>query len=235
MAVKAIKPSIEVIGVESSGAPGMHDSVAPGSVVTLDRVDCIIDGLRVKRVGDTTFEVVRQFVDEIVTLPGRADLRGHDLDDVAREAGRRRGRRGPGRRAASTGSSRRRRARRSSCVLSGGNVNLEPAERPPLELMSSIRIGISACLLGQEVRFDGGHKRDQFLTAVLGPHVEFLSVCPEVEMGLGTPRETLRLVRDGGSLRMLTTRTNVDHTDGMNAWAARGSTSSLVKISRGTC
>ena len=84
-----------------------------------------------------------------------------------------------------------------------------------------IRIGISACLLGQEVRFDGGHKRDQFLTTILGPHVEFVPVCPEVEMGLGTPRETLRLVRDGGSLRMVTTRTNIDHTEGMTRWAAR--------------
>ena len=69
MAVKAFKPSARVVGVESSGAPGMHDSVASGHVVTLDTVDCIIDGLRVKRVGETTFEVVRQFVDEIVTLP----------------------------------------------------------------------------------------------------------------------------------------------------------------------
>lgn len=69
MAVKAFKPSIKVIGVESSGAPGMHDSVKQGHVITLDRVDCIIDGLRVKRVGETTFEVVRRFVDEIVTLP----------------------------------------------------------------------------------------------------------------------------------------------------------------------
>ena len=69
MAVKAIKPSVKIIGVESSGAPGMHDSVRRGSVVTLDRVDCIIDGLRVKRVGETTFQIVRQFVDEIVTLP----------------------------------------------------------------------------------------------------------------------------------------------------------------------
>ena len=69
MAVKAFKPEAKVIGVESSGAPGMRDSVAAGSVVTLDRVDCIIDGLRVKRVGETTFEVVRRFVDEIVTLP----------------------------------------------------------------------------------------------------------------------------------------------------------------------
>src|SRR5512145_110038 len=69
MAVKAFKPSVRVIGVESSGAPGMRDSVKAGHVVTLDRVDFIIDGLRVKRVGETTFEVVRRYVDEIVTLP----------------------------------------------------------------------------------------------------------------------------------------------------------------------
>ena len=83
-----------------------------------------------------------------------------------------------------------------------------------------IRVGISACLLGQEVRFDGGHKRDPFLINVLGPHVEWVPVCPEVEMGLGTPRETLRLVRVQGATRMVTTRTLVDHTDGMQAWAA---------------
>jgi threonine dehydratase len=69
MAARALKPSVKIIGVESSGAPAMHDSVRTGSVVTLDTVDCIIDGLRVKRVGDTTFEVVRRYVDEIVTLP----------------------------------------------------------------------------------------------------------------------------------------------------------------------
>ncbi len=69
MAMKNIKPSVTVIGVESAGAPGMRDSISAGSVVTLDRVDCIIDGLRVKRVGETTFNVARQFVDEIVTLP----------------------------------------------------------------------------------------------------------------------------------------------------------------------
>jgi len=69
MAAKAIKPSIKVIGVESSGAPGMRDSVRAGAVVTLDRVDCVIDGLRVKRVGETTFEIVRRMVDDIVTLP----------------------------------------------------------------------------------------------------------------------------------------------------------------------
>jgi uncharacterized protein YbgA (DUF1722 family)/uncharacterized protein YbbK (DUF523 family) len=82
-----------------------------------------------------------------------------------------------------------------------------------------IRVGISACLLGQEVRFDGGHKRDRFLTDILGPHVEWVPVCPEVEMGLGTPRETLRLVRAGSGVRMVTTRTSVDHTEGMSTWA----------------
>jgi threonine dehydratase len=69
MAARALKPNVKIIGVESSGAPGMYDSVRAGSVVTLDKVDCIIDGLRVKRVGETTFEVVRRYVDEIVTLP----------------------------------------------------------------------------------------------------------------------------------------------------------------------
>ena len=86
--------------------------------------------------------------------------------------------------------------------------------RPP------IRIGISACLLGDEVRFDGGHKRDRFLTDTLGPFVEWVKVCPEVEMGLGTPRETLRLVAADGGLRLITTRSGVDHTDAMNAWSA---------------
>ena len=88
--------------------------------------------------------------------------------------------------------------------------------------MKSVKIGISACLLGEEVRFDGGHKRDRFLTDMLGPHVEWVPVCPEVEMGLGTPRESMRLVAaEGRGLRMITTRTGIDHTDGMNRWARR--------------
>jgi threonine dehydratase len=69
MAAKSANPRIRVVGVESSGAPGMQRSVAAGSVVTLDRVDCVIDGLRVKRVGAKTLDVVRQYVDDIVTLP----------------------------------------------------------------------------------------------------------------------------------------------------------------------
>ena len=59
-----------------------------------------------------------------------------------------------------------------------------------------LRLGISRCLLGDEVRFDGGHKRDNFLTDVLGPYVVWVPVCPEVEAGLGTPREAMRLVRE---------------------------------------
>ncbi|MDE3155754.1 MAG: threonine ammonia-lyase [Acidobacteriota bacterium] len=69
MALKSLNPKVRVIGVESSGAPGMKRSVEAGHVVTLDRVDCIIDGLRVKRVGEQTREVVSRFVDDIVTLP----------------------------------------------------------------------------------------------------------------------------------------------------------------------
>jgi threonine dehydratase len=68
LAAKSIKPGIKVIGVESSGAPGMQRSVEAGHPVTLERVDCIIDGLRVKRVGDHNVEIVRRAVDEIVTL-----------------------------------------------------------------------------------------------------------------------------------------------------------------------
>ena len=58
-----------------------------------------------------------------------------------------------------------------------------------------LRIGISACLLGEKVRFDGGHKQDAFLTGTFGRFVEWVPVCPEVEAGLGTPREAMRLVR----------------------------------------
>jgi threonine dehydratase len=69
LAARSVNPRIRVIGVESSGAPGMQKSVEAGHVVTLDRVDCIIDGLRVKKVGEHNVAIVRQAVDEIVTLP----------------------------------------------------------------------------------------------------------------------------------------------------------------------
>ena len=68
-ALKACNPAIKVIGVESSGAPGMTRSVREGGLLTLDTVDCIIDGLRVKRVGELNYEIVREYVDDLVTLP----------------------------------------------------------------------------------------------------------------------------------------------------------------------
>jgi uncharacterized protein YbgA (DUF1722 family)/uncharacterized protein YbbK (DUF523 family) len=87
---------------------------------------------------------------------------------------------------------------------------------------SAIRIGISSCLLGQNVRYDGGHKRDVFLVETFGRFVEWVPVCPEVEMGLGTPRETLRLVRIGADdIRMVMPKTGADHTAKMRAFAER--------------
>jgi len=84
-----------------------------------------------------------------------------------------------------------------------------------------IRIGVSACLLGDQVRYDGGHKRDAFLTDVLGPLVEWVKVCPEVEIGMGTPRESIRLTFENGRIRLRTVTTGVDYTDVMTAYAAR--------------
>ena len=75
-----------------------------------------------------------------------------------------------------------------------------------------LRLGISRCLLGEEVRFDGGHKRDNFLTEVFGHYVEWVSICPEVEAGLGTPREAMRLVGDPLQPRLLTIKSGTDHT-----------------------
>jgi len=75
-----------------------------------------------------------------------------------------------------------------------------------------LRLGISRCLLGDEVRFDGGHKRDSFLTDVFGRYVEWVPVCPEVEAGLGTPREAMRLVGDLQNPRLVTIKSGTDHT-----------------------
>ena len=84
-----------------------------------------------------------------------------------------------------------------------------------------IRLGISTCLLGEKVRFDGGHKLDRFLTDTLGQYVEYVPVCPEVECGFGIPRESFRLVGDPQNPRLITTRTNVDHTERMVEWARK--------------
>lgn len=81
-----------------------------------------------------------------------------------------------------------------------------------------IRLGVSSCLLGEPVRYDGGHKLDHFVRDTLGRFVEFVPVCPETEAGFGVPRESMRLVGDPASPRLTTTRTSRDLTDRMRAW-----------------
>ena len=83
-----------------------------------------------------------------------------------------------------------------------------------------IRLGVSACLLGQEVRYDGGHKRDTFLTDTLGPFVEWVPVCPEVEIDLGVPRPPIRLVGDAAAPRLVVEKTGEDLTTRMQRWAS---------------
>ena len=82
-----------------------------------------------------------------------------------------------------------------------------------------IRLGISRCLLGESVRYDGGHKRDPFLTNELGRYVEWVPVCPEVEMGLPVPRESMRLVGDPANPRLVAPKSGIDYTERMVAWA----------------
>ena len=86
--------------------------------------------------------------------------------------------------------------------------------------MTSVRIGISSCLLGQKVRFDGGHKRDAFLVDTFGPYVEWVDACPEVECGMTTPREAIRLVRDGAGVKLVGVKSGTDHTARMKEYAA---------------
>jgi uncharacterized protein YbgA (DUF1722 family)/uncharacterized protein YbbK (DUF523 family) len=84
-----------------------------------------------------------------------------------------------------------------------------------------IRVGVSSCLLGRQVRFDGGHKLDGFLVHTFGRYVEWVPVCPEVELGLGTPRETLRLERRDGRIHLVMPKSGADHTEGMRRYAER--------------
>ncbi len=94
-----------------------------------------------------------------------------------------------------------------------GALESEQSPRP--------RVGISTCLLGERVRHDGGHKLDHFLTDTLGQFVDWVPVCPEVECGLPTPREAMRLVGDREDPRLVTSRTGEDMTDRMTEWASR--------------
>ena len=86
---------------------------------------------------------------------------------------------------------------------------------------SELKIGISSCLLGNEVRFDGGHKHDRYITGTLANYFTFVPVCPEVECGLSIPREAMRLTGDPENPTLITNKTGVDHTDRMINWAKK--------------
>ena len=80
-------------------------------------------------------------------------------------------------------------------------------------------VGISTCLLGENVRYDGGNTLDHFIRDTLGQYVDLVPVCPEVECGLGIPREPMRLEGDPESPRLVIIRTRQDLTDQMIRWA----------------
>ena len=87
--------------------------------------------------------------------------------------------------------------------------------------METIKIGIASCLLGNPVRWNGGHKLDRFIVNTLGQHVDFVPVCPESECGLGIPRETMHLAGDPAAPRLVTTNSGEDKTDQMQRWARK--------------
>jgi uncharacterized protein YbbK (DUF523 family) len=84
-----------------------------------------------------------------------------------------------------------------------------------------LRIGISQCLLGDRVRYDGGHKRDALLADTLSRQVEWIPLCPEVEAGLGVPREAMRLEGTAAAARLVTVTSRMDHTAAMRQFSAR--------------
>jgi uncharacterized protein YbbK (DUF523 family) len=84
--------------------------------------------------------------------------------------------------------------------------------------MDRIKIGISSCLLGRQVRYDGGHKFDPYIADTLGPYFEWIPICPEVECGLPVPREPMHLVGDPLSPRLVTVDTHIDFTEDMIQW-----------------
>jgi uncharacterized protein YbgA (DUF1722 family)/uncharacterized protein YbbK (DUF523 family) len=87
------------------------------------------------------------------------------------------------------------------------------------EPQCTIRLGVSRCLLGEKVRYDGGHKLDPFLVNTLGRYVEWVPVCPEVEIGLPIPRQSLRLVGDPQAPRLVAEKSGEDYTERMQLWA----------------
>jgi uncharacterized protein YbbK (DUF523 family) len=83
------------------------------------------------------------------------------------------------------------------------------------------KVGISSCLLGEAVRYDGKHKLHTVIVENVGPKVEWVSVCPEMELGLGVPRESLNLVGDSGSAKLLAAESGIDWTPQMKEFTCR--------------
>lgn len=96
------------------------------------------------------------------------------------------------------------------------NIYLSESPNTP----APVKLGISACLLGQKKRYDGSHQLDHYLTDNLVSFVEWVPVCPEVEVGLGVPREPMRLMGIADNPRLITRQTHIDHTEAMLSWAA---------------
>ena len=104
-------------------------------------------------------------------------------------------------------------------MVTRGPLAREP--RPGEAAHGEIRIGVSRCLLGENVRYDGGHKRSAFVTETLAPFVRYIAVCPEVEMGMSTPREPIRLVRGEDGPRLRGVNSGKDYSAGMRRFAAK--------------
>ncbi|GLS91934.1 hypothetical protein GCM10007916_30040 [Psychromonas marina] len=95
----------------------------------------------------------------------------------------------------------------------------------PINKMSStpIKVGISSCLVGQEVRFDGGHKQSKYCQQVLANHFDFEPICPEMGIGLGTPRRAIRLIKDEDIIRVVASDGSFDVTDKLNEFSEKTS------------
>ena len=84
-------------------------------------------------------------------------------------------------------------------------------------MQSKIKLGISACLLGKKVRYDGSHKYDEHIKSIFGKSVDFMALCPESECGMSVPREPMHLEKNG-SVRLVTIKSKIDHTNQICAW-----------------
>lgn len=88
-------------------------------------------------------------------------------------------------------------------------------------MIEKMKLGISSCLLGHEVRYNGGHARDLFVINTFAPYVDFVAVCPEVECGMPVPREAIHLVGDVKNPRLMSTKTKIDFTSQMQNWSRK--------------